>query len=112
MEYIYALIEYGSYDEYNFYFVKIKRGDKEKFIQFIEDIEKVYHDSYNILAFFEPENIEIYDDEFSEWHIKTIEYLYNDLVIERLEFIERMKDRHYLYKRQNEVKKLLKYDFS
>jgi hypothetical protein len=106
---IYALAEYGIYDEFGYEFIKIDEADKEKFIKYCEESQKlnecteVMNFSRDIVCFVK--GLEIY----GEYKIvKTM-----DELKERFrEDIESANiERNYLHKFRDRLPKLLDFEF-
>ena len=107
-EYIYAIVNYGQYEDTMYDFIKIHKNDKEKFMQYCNQSKKICGDEESIELQGWVDNVELLKD--ADLYIMSIKE-HQNRIKKSVELIDNMQERHYLFKRRELVADLLKYDF-
>lgn len=114
---MFAICEYGTYEDYGVYCIEINPSQKELFENYCLDTQKVcssYGESINLKGYSDLDYKKIVDD-FNKFDLGLdIAYMtikeHQEKCKKTLECIPQHGN-HYLQKKTNELSKLLEYDF-
>jgi hypothetical protein len=113
MNYIYAMVEWGYYEDNTFAFIKLDKADKEKFIAYSKECESINGDdkeSIRLMCFIDG-IIESFQKDFALYHIETI-HDHQKVIKDQLQLIERLGKRHVLHDKREMLASLLQYEFT